>query len=773
MLSRAESVDAPFKFWDEIYDDIERSIVQFFCIDDLQHLFVINKKFNSMMIKLVYNQDYVHQSFDSIAILPAIKQAIIVQCFPFNNTDENGKVTYNDQDESSSSDITIGTVSSDRGSDNNNNDDANDDNDPESKKKAKEEKKKMEEANRKARQEKREQKKILQEMTENKEKEIVERVQLIQSKNVTISKWFLDYLINDTTYLIYNLLTCEDLNGNTIKRDMFAKLIVNALKTLKRFEMNGIMQVNRTIVNKREEEKQEKVTEKEKEKEKKDKNKDVYEQKDNVWNDIEMTNDEMIGVDELLSLKFLNLLVSFIDEIVPTYWYTMAQFWSIFEQVLMFDHEYRFYFVNIELISTLGEFYLQKQSPYARYKPDKKYIEMGDDLISPKFTPVINIISILVRTCHSPITFERHNQAIEQLQRINLKPKKADKQRGIDDKNIDEMKDDQLQTGQSENPNKEELGKIIDLFALSSDALGYYEKEYSFDDFKCFTLLPISNNDTRLPHQRLFWQRMIRHSHNDDDIFVYMQKMFHHWCFHDIIFSHELIKLIVEGVDRSDLNRGRTYLSMMKKVVSINEDNGITARQRFDKLFNCDNECIGDERIDAVNLNQRFGALNNRYKSYAITIDLIDVIEFYKGEHMNFGFVCIVHIVECAEKYQHFAKLFISIRENRWKNWDLWLKEYCFDGMKYHVYIAFLVLLVVCYVHTFVCRAEQNFYVCCKLFFLFVEGFGYYRTTEKRKELKTFWKRYCDLLKSYGIEVEMSKDLEKGDNDVNSVDETH
>ena len=67
-------------------------------------------------------------------------------------------------------------------------------------------------------------------------------------------------------------------------------------------------------------------------------------------------NDETAGIvkdnefeSTLLSLKFSNLMVSLIDKIVAYYWsYSMDEYWSIFEQILMFDHEYRYYFVNIE-----------------------------------------------------------------------------------------------------------------------------------------------------------------------------------------------------------------------------------------------------------------------------------------------------------------------------------------------------------------------------------------------------------------------------------------
>ena len=269
------SCDRPFQFWNELCHDIERYIAQFLCIDDLQQLLMISKKFNKMIIKWVYNQCHYNQSFDSTIILPAIKHSIIVQYFPVKKPDEN-----------------------------------NDDNNGKRRKR----KEKLEKIKR--------------------NKKTIGWIKLILSKNVTISKWFLNYLTNDRnlTYLIYNLLNCRQKIGNMLKRKIFSSLIIDALKTLKCFELAGIKQVNLEL----------------------SKNKQLKNK---------ITNKEKN--DELLSLKFLDLMVSLINETVPNYWDTMRAFWSIFEQVLMFDHEYRYYFVNTEFMSTLFYFYLQKKSPYA------------------------------------------------------------------------------------------------------------------------------------------------------------------------------------------------------------------------------------------------------------------------------------------------------------------------------------------------------------------------------------------------------------------------
>ena len=566
------SCDTVFHFWNEIYDDIERSIARFFCIDDLKHLFVISKKLNKMMLKLVYNQDNYNQSFDSITILPAIKQAITVQCFPLKKTDQNGK------------------------------------------NKAKEK-------------------------NHQHKQEIIGWVKLIVAKNVTISKWFLNYLINDTKYLICNLLIDKKMSGNTSTRERFAQLIINALKTLQRFEINGIKKVNVIL----------------------SKNKQLKKTSTNKEED----NYNNYRENKLLSLKFLNLMVSLINEKVPIYWKTMKEFWSIFEEILMFDHEYRYYFVNIELISTLGYFYLQKESPYADEYPDKEEFKMRD---INGYTSVIHLINILIRSCHSPATLKQHNKAIQEFENIKVKFNKTEKEKGkpkATTDNDDGCDDDTTEL-------HEKFNEIKNLFKLPKTALGYEKKEYSFDDYKCLSLLTLSDRDKKLPDQKLFWNRMISQSHFDDEILGYMQEMFHHWCFKDKAFSDEIGKLIIEGIDRSDFYRADTFLSMMEKLLSIDDDKFLI--YRFNTLFNCDSECIGDNRIDREKMNQRWV---NKELKYGTMIDILDLIDYYGDRHQEFVFKCIKKIIECMKNDRKFGTLMIDIRENRWKQWDLFLNQYC------------------------------------------------------------------------------------------------
>ena len=136
---------------------------------------------------------------------------------------------------------------------------------------------------------------------------------------------------------------------------------------------------------------------------------------------------------------------------------------------------------------------------------------------------MIHSINILIRSCHSPTTLKRHNKAIQEF--ANTKVKMNEKGANINtSKSEISMDVDQLQE-------KLDLEKIKDLFKLPKTALGYEKKEYSFDDYKCFSLLRLSDRDNKLPHQWVFWERMILDSYNNKKISDYVQEM----CTHVII----------------------------------------------------------------------------------------------------------------------------------------------------------------------------------------------------------------------------------------------
>ena len=164
-----------FQFWDGIYYDLEKSIFVFVSVSDMAKLCMTSKKFYQMIINADNNMEKYHQSFDGISILPSIKDFLVVQRFNIKNEKEN----------ESKSDIAALLM-----------------NDKEKQ----------------------------QERQENIDiYKNIDFIKLLQSKNICISKWFLQYLIKNQGYLTYNLVSCEQVN----KRQQFAELIIASLNTLK------------------------------------------------------------------------------------------------------------------------------------------------------------------------------------------------------------------------------------------------------------------------------------------------------------------------------------------------------------------------------------------------------------------------------------------------------------------------------------------------------------------------------------------------------------
>ena len=62
---------------------------------------------------------------------------------------------------------------------------------------------------------------------------------------------------------------------------------------------------------------------------------------------------------------------------------------------------------------------------------------------------------------------------------------------------------------------------------------------------------------------------------------------------------------------------------------------------------------------------------------------------------------------------------------------------------------------------------------CFVFMFLIIAPYYNYRPVDKQKRLEGFWAKYCNMLESYNIEVELKKALpvEESNDDVGNVDE--
>ena len=591
-----------FKFWDGLYEDIERCILAFFSIQDFYNAFTTNTKFNKMIAKWIYNESNFHQSFDNTVILPAIKQVIVVQYFVM---------------EKKKSAVVIDQVS-----------------------------KEGTEFEFEIRQ------KFLQKLKE-KESEIMGFIKSIVLKNVTISKWFLNYLIDNPMYLE------ELLFSKSPKRNRFARLIINGLKAIKPFESNVIRQVNvkyrlttdsyfNSTNNKQYETKNEK----------KDDN-DVNDVNDygsisSNGNKNQSINDEDDDDDAILSLRLIKLLVTFIQRTLSAgRLREIKSYWCIFEELVMFGIEYRHYLINLQFISILGHLYLYRKSPYTNemgYKPCTGLAK----LFAPRYSSpkIIYLLSILIRSCHSRATSIRYNKAIE-------------------------MFNNNKQCDKNEKYTNEDKQQLINLFQIPQNSLSYYEKKYSFDDYKCYTLLPLSIKDSRLVNSSVFWNEVILASRvrAEKASYIYGNEILKHWCFNDIKFSRMIIEVLLKKFDAHTSSMTASHVdacfSMMETLILMDEDNLLI--ERFNMLFNCHGHSVIEGGIEILNLTQDLG-IENRYGE---TIDLINIIESQNQSHAEFSFRCIKEIFDCIKKNKHFGQLMFEIRDNRWKQWDLRIKERC------------------------------------------------------------------------------------------------
>ena len=166
---------------------------------------------------------------------------------------------------------------------------------------------------------------------------------------------------------------------------------------------------------------------------------------------------------------------------------------------------------------------------------------MTTPLFSPKLHQVIHLISVLLRSCHTPASVTRYHQGIT----TDAKTKRDIR---------------------------------AQLLKLPQESL------ITKDDNGVLTLLPLHENDSKLLHERLFYNRIAGDSHDNCEILQYTCDVACHSSFEDLQFSKEVSKLIVEGTDRSDLNRVGTFLSMLRRLVMMGDT---IKEQRFEQLCDC------------------------------------------------------------------------------------------------------------------------------------------------------------------------------------------
>ena len=149
------------------------------------------------------------------------------------------------------------------------------------------------------------------------------------------------------------------------------------------------------------------------------------------------------------------------------------------------------------MIARLCDFYLGASSPYGKDR-NKYYIQIGSRLFSPKWHQVIHLISVLLCSCHTPASVKRYHQGIT-----------------TDAKTKQEI--------------RAQLLKLPQESLLTKDANGV------------LTLLPLHENDSKLPRERLFYNRIAGDSHDNREILQYACDIACHWSFEYLQFSKEVI----------------------------------------------------------------------------------------------------------------------------------------------------------------------------------------------------------------------------------------
>ena len=221
--------------------------------------------------------------------------------------------------------------------------------------------------------------------------------------------------------------------------------------------------------------------------------------------------------------------------------------------------------------------------------------------------------------------------------------------------------------------------QLINLFKIPKNSLSYCEKKYSFDDYKCYTLCPLSMRDSKLVNTSAFWDKIIidaRHENKKKGSYIYGNDILQHWCFNDIGFSQMIIQVLLKNINKYHYQMHSSHLdacfSMMKTLMLMDQDNLLS--ERFNMLLNCDSQCVGKKRTNRTNLSERLGVGTRTIGGYGATVDLIDLIEFYSKTRERTTFRCIDEIFECIKKNKNFGKLMFKIRNDRWKQWDSRIK---------------------------------------------------------------------------------------------------
>ena len=244
---------------------------------------------------------------------------------------------------------------------------------------------------------------------------------------------------------------------------------------------------------------------------------------------------------------------------------------------------------------------------------------------------------------------------------------------------------------------------------------------------KLLSLLYVSDNNCKLAHCEMLYHSLIEDSRQSLDILTSTCNIINHWCFENKFYCIEIGKLLMKFlVDKSMktviniVKPDEKLLDVLFTIISnmvngsVIRDNQEMQQFRFTLLFDCNNK-TSEERDDYdyddnnnIEENEEYKGSNYNYNYiklnytaeqgkreaikrnkwnldvYTSEIDIIDIIDYFINESgktsSEIAFMCIKHIIDIMKnaKSQEFATFMMSIRKQRWVQWDKFVENQTF-----------------------------------------------------------------------------------------------
>ncbi|ETO14937.1 Ubiquitin carboxyl-terminal hydrolase family protein, partial [Reticulomyxa filosa] len=317
--------------------------------------------------------------------------------------------------------------------------------------------------------------------------------------NIPACKWFFSYLSERPTLVCEHLLQAHDI---VVLRG-FSELLVHVFKALKPFEDKNLEKTQKVKVN--------------------EGGKEV----------------EKI-VDVTYSTRMLNTLIDLILE-APKHWLRFTHFFHVFRDFAEMGPLERRFLVRKQLIEKLGDLYLGTASPFTKGNPNKQYMHVGARIYPPKLYPIVQTLSLLICSCHTPATKQRSQNTEQQ--------KKG-----------------------SEN-SKRKGPKFPKTALVHTNANGQED------------LLVMSSQDEKIRETKEFCARMVTQAQNSRETLDALNNIICHWCFEDASYTSEIVFIILDGIDRSNADSVVTLLLIMERFISVEDS---LQQERMNKLHGKD-----------------------------------------------------------------------------------------------------------------------------------------------------------------------------------------